>query len=364
MRSLPESTRYHERAIEIRQQLVERFPDNRLYKRSLASAINNLANRKSDAGLAAEAIALHESFMKLMNELLAVEPQSIELRAAIAKGHNFLGDYYRGYHQLPDRFDRALPPYLQSLAMQKRLINENPGAMPLKKDLANTLHNLTTVHVHRKEYDEAMSRCQEYLGLLEEMQGQEPQSVDRYSVAIGMHSKSRILEAQGRHEEAIGEYQRCIEEFHGIVEQSPKLYPVRESLKHCLRELAPLLRSAGRYREAAEAAMERRSLAASQANELYNVALDLAQTTAAMSRRTQGAANSAPAVDRLASSVPDEEIGNVASMALDVLDEAIDAGWKDFTRLQADTAFTVVWQHAGDRERSAELRSLLKSCGN
>jgi hypothetical protein len=177
-------------------------------------------------------------------------------------------------------------------------------------------------------------------------------------MAIGMHSKSRILDIEGRHEEAIGEYQRCILVLHGIVDESPELHLVRESLINCLRDLTPLLRNAGRYCEATQAAMERRALLAGQAGRLYNIALDLAQNAAAMAEWKQGAASDAPMDAASTNSASDQEIRDVADMALDVLQEAIDAGWKDFARLRTEKPFKAVWRHASQRELPSELDTL------
>ena len=265
--NLGESIRYHELAVAIRRKLVEKFPDSKDYKQSLALAIQNLASRKSQTPELDEAIKLQQEGNSLFEELLAADPDSADLQSWVAKGHNHLGDKLRGLGdnlrhlgELPDSYDRAIEQYFLALDAQERLVGQNPGVVPLKRDLANTLVNISAIHYRRKEYDQALIRSEQGLAFLDEMLLQDPQGVIRESMAAALRMKARVLVKLGRRDEAIDGYLRSVQIFRDLIEGNDERPSPRAGLKKYLDELSPLLREADRIQEAIDAEEEARNL--------------------------------------------------------------------------------------------------------
>ncbi len=356
--NLGESIRLHESAVAIRRELVSRFPDSAAYKQTLSLAISNLASRKSQTQAFEEATRLQEESNSLFEELLASNPDSVDLQFRIAKGHNHLGDKFRDFRVLPDRYDRAIEEYLRALDAQERFVNQNPGVVPLKRDLANTLDNLAEIHYRKNEYTEALTRSEQVLALFDEMLRQDAQSVVRDLRASALGRNARVLVKLGRRDEAISSYLRSVQAFRDLVEANDERPWLREGLSKFLRELTPLLRQAGRFKEAIDAVKERRKLATGNGDELYSAAQDLAEIadSLAQNHKSHGNHSGRNESQRTANG----ELRAAADLSLDVLLEAIDSGWKNFAQLQIETPagqtpFVTVWERARYTKLPPEL---------
>lgn len=351
--TLDESIQYHQRAVEIRRDLVSRFPESPVYKKSLALAISNLSGRVAEQAQFQTAIDLQLECNALFEELLDAQPESTDLRRWVAKGQNHLADKYRDFRGLPRGYDRAMRQYELSLKTQRQLVHENPGVVPLKHDLANTLVNIATIHYRRAKFADALRESEEALRVFDELLQQEPQSIMREAMGMQLIRHAGILMKLDRRDEAIAANQHAVQMFRDIVKNDNRPKP-RERLKSYLLELSENLRQAGRFDEAINATIERRSMARGNADDLFVVARDFATTASATAKTRTATAN-----DRAASKLdkgstrlaPNVELIRAADLALDSLNEAIAIGWQDFSRLQQDAradelSFGVVWENA------------------
>jgi tetratricopeptide (TPR) repeat protein len=320
--SLEASLHYHSLAVDIRRRLVAEHPQNLIYQRSLGLALSNFAYSKAMSG----------------------------------------GDKLRDFRELPDRYERAMQQFVLALDAQEDLVSRNPGLVPLKRDLANTLVNISEIHYCTKQYTQALQRSDQAIALYSEMQLQEPQSNGGESIAAALAQSARVLTRLRRRDEAIASYLRSIQVLRELVDSNNERPTPRIRLSQYLGELAPLLRKTGRFGEAIETAEQRRWLAAGKPDLLFAVAHELARTTTAVTvqlKELDDPSSNGKGNDRSQRQTAEDELRRAAQLAVDVLEESIASGWQDFARLlpnsNSGAAFIPVWERAESSRLPAEL---------
>jgi tetratricopeptide (TPR) repeat protein len=136
-----------------------------------------------------------------------------------------------------------------------------------------------------------------------------------------------VLMNLGRFEEAGQAFQQAIRHQQAVLEESPANRNLRKVLSVSYFHLAHVQREAGRLTESAATALERQKLWPDDAEEVYDVACELARCA---SKVALGKA------DQALTSLEQQERRRYADQAMTVLRQAVSLGLKDAAAVQGD----------------------------
>ncbi len=184
-----------ERAIEIWQELVDRFPDQPLYREYLSLGYQNLANRFA-WDQAEQAIPFHEQAIGLLEHLAKEQPDSKKAHKQWAQSHQSLADTLE---KLSPRLSDAREHCEESIRILRAFAKRHPESPEVKSHLASSL----TKFAHTlKELDElvmAHETCDSALRLWEQLQLEYPDMLEyEVGMAATQQSLGAIVVAQGQ----------------------------------------------------------------------------------------------------------------------------------------------------------------------
>ncbi len=297
------------------EKLVAQDPMNLRYQRDFASTGRSLAGVLCTARKFDEALRAMEQSQAILDRLVRAEPGIPRLRSDLAAGYRQTGHIYRDSNRLKE----ALAQYDQALAVMATLAREHPDVLGYRNDLAKAHFDRASV-LHRKgAWDEARKALEPAVALRRELVVASPGNLGYQSdLGLTFGSLSVALANLRRYEDALAAARDSIKHHRIAFDGAPKLAIHRRFLSGAYARLTSIATDRGSADEAVAAALERKKLWPEQPHELYAVAADLARAA----RKAGG--------------------GPAADLAMATLREAVDAGFRDGTRLRGDAAFTAL----------------------
>jgi serine/threonine protein kinase/tetratricopeptide (TPR) repeat protein len=367
-----ESRRAYGDAIQLQQQLVANAPDDAQFLRDLALSHANLGLLQSDTGAADEAERSLREAIRLQEQAVALRPDDPDSLRDLGASYNNLSALY-----VNTQPDRAADFYAQALAYQTQAAAKRPGDLKCQSDVALTYNNLGAVQSRLEQIPEAaqsyrraieiqqqlvraapslktfrrdLAASHNNLGLAQSKLGepagaeqsfklalelqdllalQDPDDVGLQSGLGGIYNNLGIvLEEVGRENEAASSYRQAIEHQKIAFLKAPDVARYRAFLSKHDYNYGRVLRRLGRSDEAAQVAWERKQLWPGDPQRLFSVAEELALAYSGL--RAAGVEDG-----RLSA----EEC---ASRAIDVLREAVAAGFKVPADLESNEAFAAL----------------------
>ncbi len=127
-----------ERAIEIWQELADRFPDQTLYREYLSLGYQNLANPFA-WDHAEDAIPFHEFAINLLAQLAKEQPESKKVHIQWAQSHQYLAETLE---KITPRLTEAREHCEESISILRGYSKLHPELPDVKSHLANSLNKL------------------------------------------------------------------------------------------------------------------------------------------------------------------------------------------------------------------------------
>jgi serine/threonine protein kinase len=316
-------------AVECLRPLAASYASEPKYARNLAIACNNLSFvlRKSDSG-AAEAAA---------QEAVAILERLVQ---QYSRQNSYLDDLALCYNNLAalashgQRLAEAIDFYQRAILLQEKLTRTAPAVVRHRGDLAASLNNLGVAYCRASqptEADRTFSRARELLTALADDYSQE--FTYRSSIAALLNNQALALADAQRLEKALELYPVAIEAQRQCCDQSPQSLPPRDMLSKMYYNYRQALQTSGRFKEAAQAALDRRELWRGNASRLLGVAAELADI-----------GHAEPSIQR-----------DLNDEVLATLREVQRAGWPAETDLATDERFIYLHDDESFRVLVAEL---------
>ncbi len=189
-----------ERAIEIWQELAERFPDRTLYREYLSLGYQNLANRFA-WDQAEQAIPFHEQAIGLLEQLAKEQPESKKAHLQRAQSHQSLADTLE---KLSPRLSEARDHCEVSIRILSAYAKRHPELPEVKSHLANSLTKLAHTLKELDELVMAHETCDSALRLWEQLQLEYPDMLEyEVGMAAAQQNLGAIVVAQGQAAEGL-----------------------------------------------------------------------------------------------------------------------------------------------------------------
>ena len=212
--------------------------------------------------------------------------------------------------------DRALSLYEQTLATHRKLEADHPGILSVRLGLAVACHNVGNVYRGRNRPADALRAYQEARGLFEKVLARDPHNAGHLDHLAGtINNLADVLQKLDRHEEALKAFEEAVRTQKEALGLAPGKKAVRQNLSMYLGNLARAHRLAKRPDRAVAVTLEQRKLWAGNAVELYG--------------RVRAFLLAAEAANKDA---PDQR--KAYGLALETLDLALQAGYRDFDNLR------------------------------
>ncbi len=241
--------------------------------RGLATAYNNLIVLYLDQQ-PAKAAPLAEMAITLQEKALKLTPsRTSELLAELALSHNNLGAIRASQME----FRGATEEFRQAVELQRTLAEQAPAVGERRRALAVSLNNLGMAETELNELDRAEASFREALAQLLALSADAAKALEVQSCFGGIHNNlGMVLERAARWDEAIEQFQLAVKHQRSAFDAASTKETYRFYLSKHLGNLGRAFRSAGRGREAVDAALERRDLWPNDPERLVSVAEELA----------------------------------------------------------------------------------------
>jgi tetratricopeptide (TPR) repeat protein len=311
----PAAEREYRRAIEVQLKLVADSPDVPGFLRELARSHLNLGLvLADDVKRRPEAVAEYRKALEIREKLAYDYPSDPDFRSELARGHNHLGVVLKELKQWPE----AEAEYRRALTLRSKLVEEKRDAVEYAADLAGTCVNLGSLMSDRGEPESALPWYARAIATLEPILHANPRQVMARQFLRNAHwNRAEAFSQLGRHALAIADWETAL-----------KLDDGANRIFFNLRRARALAR-AGQTAKAVAAAAELASAKGARAGVLYDCACIVVLAAA-----TPGNANA----DRQ------------AAQAIDLLKQALAAGYTDIAHLLGDSDLAPLRRQNGYHE--------------
>jgi serine/threonine protein kinase/Flp pilus assembly protein TadD len=298
-------------AIRLEEQLVEQFPDKPDYQRNLAITYNNLSflQVKSDPRKAEESSIKSRA---IQQKLVDHFPQNAGYQSDLALSCNNLGAL-EGHN---GRVDVAEKSYRQAIALQEQLVRKSPSVIRFRNDLAITHNNLGRLFSNAEKLDEAQLSFEAAQKIIQELTDDYPNDTNYRSTLGGiLNNLGLVREKLGQLEDAASLYEQAIAQQRQAYENARQVTQYRDFLDKHYSNYRRMLHALKREKDATKIAMVQTELWNDNPDELYRIALEMADA------------------------VPKDNLEGTAEAIhslLAVINKAIRAGLKDPLRIEKE----------------------------
>jgi serine/threonine protein kinase len=151
-----EAVDHYHRAREIQERLAAAAPHDVPTVLALASTYSGLATRLSELEQHDEVLLWHERALNVIQELAKKNPVSLFVQRDLAQAYNSVGDVHRTNRKVAGWADRAVAAYTQARAIQEGLVTLHPETTTFRRGLVDTLANLGQVYLRSNKPAEAI----------------------------------------------------------------------------------------------------------------------------------------------------------------------------------------------------------------
>jgi serine/threonine protein kinase len=339
----PEDARNaYDNAIEELQTLVESQGSDEKNQQGLARAYLNRGILNRGTERTKDAREDYDRAIALLNELTETSPTNAEYRLELATVFNNLGNLL-----LLDKTtrDEAEQVYRDGLTMVESLTNDFPNVLLYRKDLANSVNSLAALYYYNSNLDAAEQMWQRSRGLSRALVRDQPQVPENHSLlgrTLGnlgtlMFKRDEYEAARELLTKAIDSQQRALDS----VPEHPEFQIFLRNSTWSLTEVHLALKD---HESAAETAEKLPDILRDDPAELYRAASLVAKCVLPAAETANNEELSAIQMD-------------YANRSTNLLARAVDQGFSDVEKLDADAAFASIReteQYDAVRQRLAD----------
>ena len=393
-----ESLEEHRKSLATREQLARERPDDPIVRNDVVRTHNNIAGVLREVGRPQEALASYETAAALGRQLIAMplDPSSREANLTGQKGAWAVAHYEVALLNRKraavlrelGRLDEADKAWRESLVLFEELVREAPDDLDHRAQLAECHLEAANVLGAQRRTDEALQSLRHALDIKQDLAARNP-AVPGLKLDLGRSQLqlAGMLSAAGRSAEALAASRQATDTFEQLVNDSPGERYTQTVLAQSMRTSAEILMSMGRARDGLPLLERGRSLleAAVQSapNDVFprsNLAVLLGSEGrlhaglghVAQARELLGRA--AGIVETLADRYPSQRYsqacylalmvpladpgarGAAAARAMEVLSQAVAAGYEDVQALETDSDLDPLRKREDFRKLLSALR--------
>lgn len=326
--SRPEEARQaYDNAIEELKKLSDSRDRDEENQQGLARAYLNRGILNREAGRLEEARQDYDGAIALLRALTESSPNKAEFRSELATVLNNLGNLL-----LPDQSRRAEAEkvYRDGLALSESLTRDFPGVMLYRKDLANSINSLAALYYYDQDFDAAERMWKRSRELARELVKDQPRVLENHSV-LGrtLGNLGSLMFKRQDYEAARSFLSEAIASQHEALATNPDHPELRTFLRNYTWSLTEALLALKDHAAAAATAEQLPEILRDDPGELYRAAALMARCVPLVTEASDG-------------QQPATISAGYAARATELLSRAVDLGFSDATKLDADEAFASI----------------------
>ncbi len=302
---------------------------------ALARAYNNLSLFTPPEQLVQVAAARRKS-IEIQRDLVEMVPNNVQYMTDLANDLTELASLWSNQTE-EDKSESILRALGEATGYHRACVRIEPFVLDHQRNLAITLnnHGMASSRVH--QYDEALRLFQDALTLQTTIAKELPADLTMIEQLGGIHNNiATVHELQGNHDEAVRYYELAIRYQQYAHNNAPQAAPLRSHLNRTYVNYGRALRQLGRSNDALKTAAKRRALCASDADQLFGVAEEMAIAY------------------RISTQLTDAERKQFSNEVVRTVQMAVRAGWKPDAKFRRSNVFQLF-------KSDARLVSLLTS---
>ncbi len=242
------------KTLAIREKLTAEFPAIPAYRQELAGIHLNLGNLLVGLGNRVEAEGMYRKALAIQEKLAAEFPAVPAYHQDLARSHFNLGNMLAGLGKPAE----TKAEYRQALAIQEKLAATFPAVTAYRMELAGSYSNLGILLAGLGKQAEAEGEFRQALAIQEKLAADFP-TVPEYRHALaGSHNNLGVLlRGLGKRVEAESEYKKALAIFEKLAAECPAVPAYRQylgashyNLGNLLAELGKRAEAEGEYRKA------------------------------------------------------------------------------------------------------------------
>ncbi len=225
----PEAIRSFEEALEVQRRLVDADPARARYRSAVASTCMSLGFLYVASERADKALPLHEHARETLEQLTRDHPGVTEYWNELARAHINLG--YLNESPALSKFDEALKEYERSLAIRKKLANENPSVPDFQRTVGGMYNQIGALQAKLGRRAEAAATYREGIDLFERVRRDRPE--DKLLLE-GLGTSYRVLGSlqleTGAVSDAEQSFRNALDALEPVARKNPADYQVQHGL--------------------------------------------------------------------------------------------------------------------------------------
>jgi tetratricopeptide (TPR) repeat protein len=363
-----EAEKEYRQALVIQERLVADFPTVPAYRQEVAGTHNNLGLLLADSGKPTEAETEYRRALAIQEELANTFPTVPAYRQDLALSHNNFGWMLYGLGRLAE----AEEPYRKALAIREKLAADYPAMAECRKQLAFSHNGLGLVLAGLGKRLEAEEQHRKALAIREKLAADYP-AVTEYQLRLGSscYNYGSLVLDGGRAGESLGWFDKAITTLAPIHRAEPRDVTAKQALRSSYWGRAKAYDAIAKHGEAvkdwdrvvelsppAERSGYRASRAISrlQAGMVVEAVAEVAELTKS-SKWNAGEWYDFACVYAVASGKLADEKAEHADAAMELLQKAVKAGFKDAAHMRTDADLASLREREDFKKLLADLEA-------
>ncbi len=343
----PEAEQQYRKGLAIQEKLAADFPAMPAYRQELARSHNGLGALLGGLDKRPEAEEQHRKGLAIQEKLAADFPDMPEFRRELAASHTNLG-------RLLGKEDVKQEQYRKALAIQEKLAAKYPSVPVYRQELATSHNGLGTVFAALGKPMEAEEQFRKALDIFEQLAAKYP-AVPAYRISLGNNCKNfgNLLRREGKPAESLEWLDRAIQTLQPVHEKNPHDTSAKTFLRDSHFGRAQTYDRLKKYAAAVqdweraialsppdEQRQYRGGLALSQLNrgKFAEAIAELTELTKSEDWNASQWYNFSCAYSLASGKLADKK-QEYADRAMELLQRAVKAGYKDTAHMEKDTDF-------------------------
>jgi serine/threonine protein kinase len=239
----------YEKALSIRQTLLEKEPQNAAAQNDLANILKRIGELHSNGGDYEKAGTFFEKAVALREQIVARDPQDFDSRARLAELLRSRGliPFYNGDNK------KALEYYTRAREINEQLRREQPDNPKINEQYGYNFVSIGEAQGWDNDFEAAAKSLQSGLDLLIPLAAKYPNDLSiQRSLEIGFNKRAENLQDLEEFDKSVETFGKGLEIARQLLKSDPQSFQAKNDVAMGNKKLAQALDDAGKSRESLE----------------------------------------------------------------------------------------------------------------
>jgi len=240
---------FFEKLLKVMEELVALEPDRTDFRRDLSVSLNNVGQSYKVMGQGLKALEFFEKMLTNLEALVALEPDRTDFRRDLSVSFNNVGNIYSDMGQGP----KALEFFEKSLKVMEELVALEPDRTDFRRDLSVSFNNVGNIYSDMSQGPKALEFFEKSLKVMEELVALEPDRTDfRRDLSVSLNNVGNIYKVMGQGPKALEFFEKDLKVMEELVALEPDRTDFRRELSVSFNNVGNIYSDMGQGTKALE----------------------------------------------------------------------------------------------------------------